>query len=835
MSLQYFCDNQRRRDLVDEHAALNGIDYLEVLDSESPEPLLAQRTLLIRCLKALPPGLGAANVRIEGGVRVTPVHVEWAASASETAALQADGLITAAEAAFYAAEPEPDHLLLVRTDSSGDYATYTLRLVASISSDDPPPDFDPILSEVAFSFKVECPSDFDCWPRDDCPPEVESSPPLNYLAKDYNSFKQLIYDRLAILMPAWTERAAPDLNVALVELLAHTGDILSYFQDAAASEAYLWTARRRASLRRHTRLLAYPMHDGCNARVWVHLTVEPGGAADGATLPARDPITNLPTRFVTRMPAPLRLAEEALSELLSLHPAAVFELAAEVALRASHNEINFHTWGDEQCCLPAGATRATLQDSADADAQLQLQPGDVLIFEEVISPTTGLAADADRSHRWAVRLTHVTPGEDALLGQRLLDVEWAPEDALPFPLCLSAMVAGTLFDRVSVARGNVGLADHGRTRAGEALPRPAGHRRYRPYLDDRDVTVRSEPDPLAPAALSLAQDPRQSLPAVRLSGGGQDWTPRRDLLQSDRFATDFVVEIDNDGRGQLRFGDGLLFGQAPSPSLDLAVEYRTGNGAAGNIGAEALGHYLADFGGVTAVRNPLPAQGGTDPESLDEVRLYAPQAFRRQERAVTEADYAEVTERHPEVQRAQATRRWTGSWHTLFITIDRRRGLPVDAAFEDEIRLWLERFRLAGHDVEIDAPRFVPLDLALTVCVAEGYFASDVKQALLKTFSSAALPDGRLGFFHPDNFTFGQPLYVSQVIAAAMGVTGVQWVDLQPAVDSPNRFQRWGEDDHGEYDQGFISAQRLEIIRLDNDPSLPESGKLDFIMTGGRP
>ncbi|MGH2538022.1 MAG: putative baseplate assembly protein [Candidatus Promineifilaceae bacterium] len=834
MSFRYVCQKPRRRDLVDEHPSLNGIDFLEVLDSEAPEPALAQRTLLVRCLKALPAGFSAANVRVEGGVRVTPVKAEWAAAASETAGLLAASLITPAEAAFYAAEPEPDQLLLVRTDSCGDYSTYTLRLVASPSSADPPPGFDPILAQIGFSFKVECPSEFDCWPAEECPTEVESAPALNYLAKDYPTFERLIYDRLAILAPEWQERAAPDLAVALVELLAYAGDALSYFQDAAATEAYLGTARRRASLRRHARLLAYPMHDGCNARVWVQLQVEAGGAADGASLPARDPVSGLPTRFVTRMPAGLRIAEEELAELLSLHPAAVFELAHDVSLGASHNEIRFHTWGDEACCLPAGATRATLQSSAVPADALQLQAGDALIFEEALSPTTGLAADADRSHRWAVRLTAAVAGQDDLLGQPIVEVEWAAEDALPFPLCLSAEVAGSLLLNMSVARGNVALADHGRTRQGEALPRPAGHRRYRPYLQERDITFRAEPDPTAPASQSLVQEPRAALPAVSLAGGGEMWRPQRDLLNSDRFATEFVLEMDNDSRGQLRFGDGLLFGQAPSPNVDLAVEYRIGNGPAGNIGAEALGHYLAGLAGISAVRNPLPAAGGAAPESLDEVRLYAPRAFRRQERAVTPADYAAATERQPEVQRARATRRWTGSWHTMFVTVDRKRGLAVDVAFEEEVRLWLERFRLAGHDIEVDGPRFVPLEVIMTVCARPGHFPADVKAALLEAFSNRTLADGRHGFFHPDNLTFGQPVYASQIVAAAMGVAAVQWVDLQPGPASPNRFQRWGQTDLGAYDQGYLSMGRLEIARLDNDPSRPENGKIEFIVIGGQ-
>ena len=118
----------------------------------------------------------------------------------------------------------------------------------------------------------------------------------------------------------------------------------------------------------------------------------------------------------------------------------------------------------------------------------------------------------------------------------------------------------------------------------------------------------------------------------------------------------------------------------------------------------------------------------------------------------------------------------------------------------------------------------------MTVCVKEGYFRDKVKQELLEIFGSGNLPGGKRGFFHPDNFTFGQPVYLSQVINAAMLVTGVKWVDLS---GDKNRFRRWGESAHREVEEGQISIGRLEIARLDNNPSAPENGKIEFIMEGG--
>jgi predicted phage baseplate assembly protein len=208
------------------------------------------------------------------------------------------------------------------------------------------------------------------------------------------------------------------------------------------------------------------------------------------------------------------------------------------------------------------------------------------------------------------------------------------------------------------------------------------------------------------------------------------------------------------------------------------------------------------------------------------VRQFAPQAFRRQERAVTEADYAEIAERNPDVQQAAGVLRWTGSWYTAFVTVDRTGGRSADPPFRQKMQQYLERYRMAGCDLEVNAPTFVPLQLALDVCVAPGYFQSDVRQAVLQAFSSRDSQNGQRGFFHPDNFTFGQPVYLSQIYRTAMQVAGVNSVDV-------TKLQRWGAPPAGEIENGALTPASLEIVQLDNDPNFPENGKIEILMRGG--
>ena len=189
----YTCCDENRRAAVDAHPTLNGIDRLEVLDLDAPAGSPRQRTLLIRLLKPVPADLGPENIVIEGGERIRNIAVEWAdvASGPPTEA-------NAAEQAFFSGLDEADHVLTVRTDSNGDYSHYRLRLVLDDSNDTPPEDFDPRLSAIDFAFKVECPSDFDCKPPDNCREDPAPDPDIHYLARDYGSLRRLVIDPVMV-------------------------------------------------------------------------------------------------------------------------------------------------------------------------------------------------------------------------------------------------------------------------------------------------------------------------------------------------------------------------------------------------------------------------------------------------------------------------------------------------------------------------------------------------------------------------------------------------------------------------------------------------------------
>jgi predicted phage baseplate assembly protein len=274
-----------------------------------------------------------------------------------------------------------------------------------------------------------CPTDVDCLPVP-CPPEESVEPLLDYMAKDYASFRRLLIDLLPTLNPDWVERNPSDLAIALLELLAYEGDRLSYYQDAVANEAYLDTLRTRISARRHANLVDYRMHDGRNAWAPVVFAV----SVPNVTLPRGTALfTKLtaPLRGQTAPPgfeiAPNAITVDGLQRDPELQGVAAFETAYEQQLHIENNTIRLHPWGEEQCCLAPGTTEAYLYHVPDGPAPQTavlpvLNDGDYLVLEEVMGPRTGAPADADPRHRQLVRIDGTPePGTDPLYSDQVSD------------------------------------------------------------------------------------------------------------------------------------------------------------------------------------------------------------------------------------------------------------------------------------------------------------------------------------------------------------------------------------------------------------------------------
>lgn len=834
--------------------------------------------------------------------------------------------------------PERDDCLRVTLDCPVGPGCYTLCIQLRREKAHSPR-IDPAYACASFSGYAGGVVDVDCAiePVDEV--VRRAYPAIDYLARDYASVRQSILDRMAVTLPGWRERHAPDITLTMVEAIAYVADRLHYSLDSAGTEAYFPTARRRISVRRHARLVDYTLFEGSNARAWVVLTVDD----------AFGPVAATDLSFVTDSPfLPAGVRSLSPDDLRPLPPGAfqtflpVRDCAEELTLHPGLNEIGIHAWGQSECCLPAGSTSATLRIRRDA-ARL-LGPGSVLAFEEVIAPATGSPYDADPTHRHVVRLSK-PPREvhDPLApDQVLVTVEWRRDDALPFDLCVSAIGPAPdcrkLTD-LSVARGNVVLVDHGRWGDGEVVacvPPAVGPTEcacqctectgdavvsalaIRPRLETRQLvfgpvasrSAKAAPD-RRPAAVLANPPAATTLPhlivvgfaftpppdadlcdidAIRQEVGSladylvglalrlecstmesttiltqgdverwmrpvlcrqmprafQDlllchndppaeeppklseaelvemereirrrltrWWPQPDLLSSGPTDRHFVVELDEDRRPHLRFGDGEL-GRQPEAGTVFLARARVGAWNAGIVGAEAIAHVVDAKGrrpGV-GVRNPLPAFGGFAPETLDHARGTAPVAFRRAvERAITSGDYASIAlAADPDIQATQAELEWMGSWFEAAVVLDELGSGDPDRPTLRLVTDRLEAVRRLGHDLEVSGAIPVPIELTIEACAADDVLPGRLRAELTRLFGAGRLANGSPAYFHPDLVEPGKPVRVSSIVSAALGVDGVTSVEVKV-------LKRVGQDEAGELDAGLLTVAPDEVVRIDD-------------------
>jgi hypothetical protein len=134
---------------------------------------------------------------------------------------------------------------------------------------------------------------------------------------------------------------------------------------------------------------------------------------------------------------------------------------------------------------------------------------------------------------------------------------------------------------------------------------------------------------------------------------------------------------------------------------------------------------------------------------------------------------------------------------------------------------------MMGVDLEAEGAVLVGLRIEMSICVDSGYIKADVETALLDLFTTGNTCTGRPGLLNPTNFSFGETVYTSPLIAAAQGVEGVASVTM-------TTFQRMSDPSFDGTAQGFLTMGRLEIPRCDNDPNRLDLGVLVLNMDGGR-
>ena len=201
--------------------------------------------------------------------------------------------------------------------------------------------------------------------------------------------------------------------------------------------------------------------------------------------------------------------------------------------------------------------------------------------------------------------------------------------------------------------GNVARATHGESTT--------------EVLGGGDAAVPSARYPLRQAPLTYRATADGATSTLVVSVDGSPWQEQPTLFGSPRDAHAYTLRhVDDDV--VVQFGDGHSGARPPTGQENVTARYRIGSGRAGNVRAGALSQLRSRPLGVKGVTNPLAAEGGDDPESVEQARRDAPLRVRTLDRVVSIADYEDFAAAYPGVGRARASWLWDGQRRTVHLT-----------------------------------------------------------------------------------------------------------------------------------------------------------------------
>lgn len=801
---------------------------------------------------------GADHARVYVYFVIDPLHPDLALAANELD-VQCSGVVTRAPRLVTTQEFEPHldaqgrtrHVLAITFDSGASFEMQRLTLTDLTAAR-----IDPFAASAEFSFKQACANVFDCACHGMPGGAPSSDYPVDYLARDFESYLDAFATFSRDRYPGWEMNIVPDQARMLGDLLAAIGDEMAFLQDGYRRETRFEDLTERRSFQQLTRILGYRLRPELPARGEVVLRHYEG----------------------TRRPAGLAAVDEVVTAGTALAGYGDSDVVVPFEVGADFQDILDATgyptnarWTD----IPAHIPDPTCPWIAKGGRQIFVAGTD--LDDPAIGPGTRLLIDTRPTEQSEPLRRHFVTLDaapevvtDGLLGTDVTRLHWQVADALPFDLPLTdAFVSANVVPVVS------GLTHETRFSIGETdQPLPPAIEREGPlssadsirpviYRVPMPETVR---DGLAwrPAAGDMPWDSHHTPDAAltRTDAVGvplEHWRVVPDLLAEGPTDEAATVEpghwgpvFDWQENGQptahrdyigdpgwcLRFG-GNGFGLTPAEGSFFALRYRTAWAAQANLPPDRMArlgdpathapHSLPLSDLILGIWNPLAFDTAKTPEPLALAKLTVPHAMQAMKRrAVRDADYEDLVTARDDIQASVARSYWLGTWTGTFLATDPENRIALTDAQRASITRFIEEIRLVGRPAYLTDAALRPLDLQIVLChdprVPWGHVVAAIHEGL-----AGDRPDA---LFHPSNFSFG-----SRVHRAALEAR----IASQPGVTRLLRLRyRWrGERAFKDFTESFLDSAPDQIPVLKHDPTRPDLGRIEVfeaeLPEGGAP
>lgn len=250
--------------------------------------------------------------------------------------------------------------------------------------------------------------------------------------------------------------------------------------------------------------------------------------------------------------------------------------------------------------------------------------------------------------------------------------------------------------------------------------------------------------------------------------------------------------------GTLTFGNGIHGRMLPAGSSNVVVDtYRHVPGARGNVGLREI-NVVEGFADVVRCENLLPASGGRDAETVEEIVRRAPTLLTSRDRAVTRTDFELLaTDASGEVARASCDGKMGADGTIPVVILPRRRDgerVPdpmLSAGLVDHVQRFLKKRCLINVEPVVRLARFLPLDVSVHLRLRPGANLLLVRENAAKWIERFL--DPYEGGLDAEGWPFGGTLYsqdFARMVSTVSEVRHIVDVQLFP-IDDPGGPPGW--------------------------------------------
>jgi hypothetical protein len=571
-------------------------------------------------------------------------------------------------------------------------------------------------------------------------------PPIDYTSRDYISLVNDMLNLIPSYLPEWTDRSAGDFGVVLLELFAYVGDILNFYTDRIANEAFIGTAQQRQSILNIASLLDYTPHGNVASNTYPSTQTPNGGIQFTIGQPSPTPVLIPQYTQVSTLLIGQPIIFETMQDLW------LYGDAVSTTLNATSNGQGNQQFflGDSTDTIPwptynftGGAGNQTVTVGG---AAWTLAPGNSFV---------GVPGSGTGSTVYTV-----INGNTILFGNGTNG--GIPPNAAPIVITYQPAAPGNYTGTVA--------ATHGQSTLGEGIGISDG-------TPNQQYTLFNTP--VVDGSIQIFVDE---------GNGPQPWYYHQRIIDAFSSEAAYTTSIDANSVVTIIFGDDLS-GRIPAPGSLITANYMVGGGAIGNVAPNSLTQLVTGISQVISVTNPQATAGGADAETIDHIRIHAPLSITAINRAVSLDDYAALVLNIPKIAKAAAISTAynavnlyihpAGSFIQDIPTLTNRVNALAPSITNSNYTGYMDDKKMVGTSIVVLPPQYnkanilqtgyVPVNVTASVQVLPQYHQAVVQGACLAAIQNLFL------FSVVD---FGTRITLSSLYHTLMEVEGVDYVNV---------------------------------------------------------